>query len=943
MNRRALATFLATILASTLAASSAWAIPEDEEEAKGAVATPLEQAREESGVEEHPSTRHELPAGVLRLSRSELLAAARQSLELSVTLDRDVASGTLELTLPRQWTARSAISGLRHARLPSTGRGSSSHAAARRSERTVTFAFDGGRAGDVATFELDDAGIPAGTYKLPYRWREHGGASASGSAEVVFYAPSREGPEGEESWTRLASPGFDQNSTLDASTESETFVTAVPGNRKRFVVGANDGGQNFTKAPMPTPTDVPAEPTPETSNLCCDPMSAADAAGNIWYGGLSFSNGAGQPSRIVVARIPPGETSFVGMTVGLAQRTTGTQDKPLMTIDNAPSSPRFGRLYVVWDEPAAGGVNIVISQCDTRPGGVLNAANCDNADNWTAPVSVTPATGSYIYADVAASPDGTVNVVWWNYSAANAIQGDTCGPAANCATAAAWSTGSPQTIATLDATNALPIPFECPIEAQPGGRASTSPQVEVDRSGGANNGRVYVTWSDLRTGSGSTRCGDNVTPVATHLSWDSFVASKVGGLPGGAGASPTVATRLLTDGEGGGQASSDDWFAWLAVDQTTGIAWADFYSTRDDATRNTTNFYVRQVLPSGPTTHTLGTLTKVSSAASDYSTAPCCNFGNDYGDYTGIDATQGIALPVWSDKRAADPDGEAFTFVGFEPSLVAAAATVNDSTADNDGMLEPGEHFTLTQNVRNAGSATATAISSTLGESLPELALTQTASTYPNAAAAATVANATPFAGELAAEAECGKAVTMSLQAGTGQGAFTVPVSVPTGAQGAVQDFTQAAASPIPDSGSVTSMLAVSGVTGRLKDVDVRVNITHPFDGDLRLVLRAPDGTEVSLLLNRGASGDNFTNTDFDDAAATAIASGTAPFTGTFRPEQPLSALNGKVADGTWSLVASDTGAADVGTLTSWRLSLRGTACTAPLGAPAGQQSDAHH
>ena len=97
---------------------------------------------------------------------------------------------------------------------------------------------------------------------------------------------------------------------------------------------------------------------------------------------------------------------------------------------------------------------------------------------------MTPATGSYIYADVAASPDGTVNVVWWDYSATNAIRGDTCGPAANCARGRpSW--GTPQTIATLDATGGTPIPFACPIVAQPGGRASTSPQIDVDRSGGA--------------------------------------------------------------------------------------------------------------------------------------------------------------------------------------------------------------------------------------------------------------------------------------------------------------------------------------------------------------------------------------------------------------------------------------------------------------------------
>ena len=151
----------------------------------------------------------------------------------------------------------------------------------------------------------------------------------------------------------------------------------MPGNRKRFVVGANggggysawitnDGGQNFTKAAMPTATDAPGEAGPETSNLCCDPMSAADADGNIWYGGLSQANGAGNPSRIVVNRFAPGATSFQPQTVGLAQRTAGTQDKPMMTIDNAPSSPRFGRLYVVWDEPTAGGGSTSSSRSATR-------------------------------------------------------------------------------------------------------------------------------------------------------------------------------------------------------------------------------------------------------------------------------------------------------------------------------------------------------------------------------------------------------------------------------------------------------------------------------------------------------------------------------------------------------------------------------------------------
>jgi hypothetical protein len=676
----------AILIVFALAPTAAFALPEDE----SADATPLEQAREESSVRTHPRERFELPAGRLRLSAAELLAAAGERVELSVTLDRDVAAGKLEVTLPRVWTTRSAVSGLPFARVPETGRTSTGRARARRGDRVVSFSFDGGRAGDVARFTITDAGIPAGTYRLPYRWR--GAASARGTATVIFYAPTREAQAtpGAE-WSRLASPGLEVNATDDALMESETFLSVVPGNRERFILGANggggfnawvtnDGGQGFTEAPMPTATDVPGEANPEVSDLCCDPMSAADSAGNLWYGGLSFPNGPGQPSRIVINRIAPGATSFEPFTVGLTQRTSGTQDKPMMTIDNSPSSPHFGRLYVVWDEPFAGGVNLVISQCDTRLGGILDAAHCDNADNWSAPVSVTPATGSYIYADVAAAPDGTVDVVWWDYSATNAIRGDSCGPAANCAAAASW--GTPQTIATLNSTGGTPVPFACPILAQPGGRAGPSPQLDVDRSGGTNNGRVYVTWGDLRAGSGTTKCMDRTTiPAATHLSWDSFVGSAAGGLPGSANPSSSVATRLLSDGEAGGQANSDDWFPWLAVDQTTGQAWADFYSTRDDATRETTNFYARSVTPSG-TGHALGPLTRVSGAASDHSAEPCCSFGNDYGDYTGIDATQGIAFPVWSDMRAADLDGEAYVSVLAQAVLVATnpASPAADTT-----------------------------------------------------------------------------------------------------------------------------------------------------------------------------------------------------------------------------------------------------------------------
>jgi subtilisin-like proprotein convertase family protein/subtilisin family serine protease len=135
--------------------------------------------------------------------------------------------------------------------------------------------------------------------------------------------------------------------------------------------------------------------------------------------------------------------------------------------------------------------------------------------------------------------------------------------------------------------------------------------------------------------------------------------------------------------------------------------------------------------------------------------------------------------------------------------------------------------------------------------------------------------------------------------------------------------FTTSTPVSIPDKPTtgfspVTSSIVVSGIGTSITDVNVRVNITHTFDADLDVFLIAPDGTRVELFTDVGGSGDNFTNTVLDDQAATAITAGTAPFTGTFRPEGSLATLNGKNPNGTWRLEVTDDAGADVGTLNSW-------------------------
>lgn len=109
---------------------------------------------------------------------------------------------------------------------------------------------------------------------------------------------------------------------------------------------------------------------------------------------------------------------------------------------------------------------------------------------------------------------------------------------------------------------------------------------------------------------------------------------------------------------------------------------------------------------------------------------------------------------------------------------------------------------------------------------------------------------------------------------------------------------------------------------GTITDVNATINITHTWDADLDIYLVHPDGTVVELSTDNGGSGDNYTNTTFDDSASTPVTGGTAPFTGTFRPEGSLSVLNGKNMAGVWYLRVKDDASGDTGSVQNYSLEL---------------------
>jgi hypothetical protein len=75
--------------------------------------------------------------------------------------------------------------------------------------------------------------------------------------------------------------------------------------------------------------------------------------------------------------------------------------------------------------------------------------------------------------------------------------------------------------------------------------------------------------------------------------------------------------------------------------------------------------------------------------------------------------------------------------------------------------------------------------------------------------------------------------------------------------------------------GVTTSAIELTG-SGKVFDLNVELDITHAYDGQLTVTLFAPNGTPVELFSNVGGSGDNFTATVLDDEAATSITAGSA-------------------------------------------------------------------
>jgi subtilisin-like proprotein convertase family protein len=139
---------------------------------------------------------------------------------------------------------------------------------------------------------------------------------------------------------------------------------------------------------------------------------------------------------------------------------------------------------------------------------------------------------------------------------------------------------------------------------------------------------------------------------------------------------------------------------------------------------------------------------------------------------------------------------------------------------------------------------------------------------------------------------------------------------------------------PIPDNNTFIYVNLPVPQEGMVVNVIPQIRINHTWDEDLDISLISPAGKEIVLTSDNGGSSDNYgtgandcsgTFTRFVDAAPTSITAGTAPFAGSFQPEELTVELLAAPVDGGWKLRVRDDVAIDSGTIGCFSLQITRT------------------
>ncbi|RMH79675.1 MAG: exo-alpha-sialidase, partial [Calditrichaeota bacterium] len=375
-----------------------------------------------------------------------------------------------------------------------------------------------------------------------------------------------------------------------------------------------------------------------------DPAAAINLSGQYFVNFIASGGGQG------IARSTDEGNTWQAFTVATSSGT----DKNHMWVDNSPTSPYAGNLYVAYTDFNDPGANIYISR------------STDNGATWSSPQNISSAinAGSHNQGvNIQTGPNGEVYVTWAVYDSWPADE-NALGFAVSTDGGATWST----------ATRIIPdIRGIRNTGTSKNHRVNSFPSMAVDITGGARNGWIYIVWPNV--GVPGTNQGPDI---------DVYMIRSSDG-----GATWSSPIRVNQDPSGQGK---EHYFSWITCDPETGALSVIFYDDRNVASTQCETF-VANSIDGGNTWEDF----KVSDVAFTPSPIPGLA-GGYFGDYLGISARGSKVYPVWTDNRTGNALAYVSPFVladPDDPNPPTGVSAYSDFTTPTEMLLTWTDPTTL--------------------------------------------------------------------------------------------------------------------------------------------------------------------------------------------------------------------------------------------------------
>ncbi len=331
-----------------------------------------------------------------------------------------------------------------------------------------------------------------------------------------------------------------------------------------------------------------------------DPTTAIGRNGRWYINYISNPGGQG------IAYSDNNGVSWTARTV--APNPGQLADKNHMWIDNSPTSPYSGNLYIAWTD--FGGVNnnqIVVSR------------STNHGDNWGPMVSVSNAVNAGSHnqgVNLQTGPNGEVYAVWSIYNNWPNDEG-AIGFARSLDGGLTWQP------ATRIINNIRGIRN---TQTKKNHRVNSFPSMAVDISDGPGRGNIYVVWANIGVPGTNQNTGIDVYMIRSTNGGNTWSAP----------------IRVNQNPQGQGK---EHYFPWIACDPENGVLSVIFYGDRN-VNQNQVEVFCANSFDGGDTWEDF----KVSDVA--FTPAPIPGLAGGYmGDYLGISALGGKVYPIWTDNR----------------------------------------------------------------------------------------------------------------------------------------------------------------------------------------------------------------------------------------------------------------------------------------------------